>query len=127
MHVSRISAAGIAATVAAAATLVLAAGPATAAGGWTVVAAPPSGQNAFLAAAASTSDHDAWAVGSAGGAAGTNLGSKALIDHWDGAGWSQAAVPAIAAPTAALDAVSASGPGDAWAVGISCGGAPAVR
>jgi hypothetical protein len=112
MHLSRISTG-----VAAAAALMLAAGPATAATGWTVVAAPPTGQNAFLVAAASTSDTDAWAVGSQGGAGTTNLGSKALIDHWDGTAWSQSAVPAVGEPTAALDAVSASGPADAWAVG----------
>ena len=104
--------------VAAAAALILAAGPASAAGsGWAVVAAPPTGQNAFLVAAASTSDTDAWAVGSQGGAVNTNLGSKVLIDHWDGGAWNQSAVPAIADPTSGLDAVSASGPGDAWAVG----------
>lgn len=104
--------------VAAAAALILAAGPASAAGsGWVVVAAPPTGQNAFLVAAASTSDTDAWAVGSQGGAVNTNLGSKVLIDHWDGGAWNQSAVPAIADPTSGLDAVSASGPGDAWAVG----------
>lgn len=118
MHLSRINAGlGVAAAAAVAAALMLAAGPAAAAGGWTAVAAPPSGQNAFLVAVASTSDSDAWAVGSVGGAATTNLGSKALIDHWDGTGWSRSAVPAIADPTSALNAVSASGPGDAWAVG----------
>ncbi|GAA2018450.1 hypothetical protein GCM10009839_13290 [Catenulispora yoronensis] len=110
-----------AATAATAATVAPAA-PASAdaaptATGWTAVSAPPQGQNAFLVAAASTADADAWAVGSQGGAATTNLGSKVLIDHWNGSAWTQATAPAIAFPTAGLDAVSASGPNDAWAVG----------
>ena len=100
--------------------LLVGAGPAAAGegqAGWTVVAAPPIGQNANLAGVASSSDSDAWAVGSENGAANTGLGAKALIDHWNGTAWTQVAAPVTAGNTASLAAVSTSGPADAWAVG----------
>ena len=65
----------------------------------------------------STSDSDAWTVGSQNGAAGTGTGAKPLIDHWNGAAWSQVATPPTPGNTASLAAVSASSPTDAWAVG----------
>jgi hypothetical protein len=105
-------------TVAAAgAAIVLGAGSALAAGGWTVVAAPPTGQNATLTSVATISDSGAWAVGYHSGAAFTNVGAKALIDNWNGAGWAQVAVPATPGNTALLLGVSASSATDAWAVG----------
>jgi hypothetical protein len=97
---------------------VLGAGPALAAGSWSIVPAPPTGQNASLLGAGSTSDSDAWAVGSQNGAPGTGVGAKPLIDHWNGAAWSQVAVPATPGfNTASLAGVSASSPTDAWAIG----------
>jgi hypothetical protein len=45
---------------------------------------PPTGQNASLLGVSSTSDSDAWAVGSENGRPGTGVGAKPLIDHWDG-------------------------------------------
>jgi hypothetical protein len=105
------------AVTAAGAALVLGAGSALAAGGWTVVAAPPAGQNATLTSVATVSDSDAWAVGYHSGAAFTNVGAKALIDNWNGAGWAQVAVPATPGNTALLLGVSASSATDAWAVG----------
>jgi hypothetical protein len=105
------------AIAAAGAAIVLGAGPALAAGGWTVVAAPPTGQNATLTGVATVSDSNAWAVGFRNGNAFTNVGAKVLIDHWDGTAWSQVATPATPQNTALLNAVSASGAADAWAVG----------
>jgi hypothetical protein len=96
---------------------VLAPGSALAAGGWTVVAAPPTGQNATLTGVAAVSDSNAWAVGFRSGNAFTNVGAKVLIDHWDGTAWSQVATPTTPQNTALLNAVSASGAADAWAVG----------
>jgi hypothetical protein len=98
-----------------AAALLLSASPALAAG-WTVVSAPPTGQNANLQGVSAPSDTSAWAVGNENGAANTGLGSHALIDHWNGTAWSQAAVPAITG-SVNLQAVSSSGTSDSWAVG----------
>jgi hypothetical protein len=95
----------------------LAAGPASAASGWTIVSAPPTGQNANLQGVSAVSDSDAWAVGSTHGAANTGIGSKVLIDNWNGTAWSQVATPATPGNTATLVAVSASSATDAWAVG----------
>ena len=97
--------------------VVLAASPALAAGAWTTVPIPPTGVNAGLASVTSTSDTDAWAVGSELGRPGTTVGAKVLIDHWNGTAWSQVATPATPQNTATLASVSASGPADAWAVG----------
>jgi hypothetical protein len=96
----------------------LGATPALAAGGWTVVSGvPPTGHNANLSAVTSTSDSDAWAVGSLNGRPGTGVGAQPLIDHWDGTAWSQVATPPTPQSTASLAAVSASSPTDAWAIG----------
>jgi hypothetical protein len=98
------------------AALVFAASPALAAGGWTIVSVPPTGQNANLSGVSAPSDTDAWAVGTSNGAKNTGLGSKPLIDHWNGNAWSQATAPAIPG-SVNLGAVSSSGANDAWAVG----------
>jgi hypothetical protein len=114
MHLSRIGKIG--AGVAIGTALVLAASPALATGAWTTVPIP-TGVNGSLAAVTSTSDTDAWAVGNENGRAGTLVGAKVLIDHWDGTAWSQVATPTTPQNTATLYAVSASSPSDAWAVG----------
>ena len=101
------------------AALLLGASPALAAGGWTIVSVPPTGQNANLSGVAAPSDTSAWAVGDSNGRAYTGLGSKALIDHWNGTAWSQASVPSTGYSTNSLAAVSASSASDAWAVGRS--------
>jgi hypothetical protein len=106
----------IGAGLAVVAALTLTASPALAASGWTLVPAPPTGQNAFLSGVAAQSDTNAWAVGASNGRAYTGLGSKALIDHWNGSAWSQATAPTISG-SADLYAVSSSGANDAWAVG----------
>jgi hypothetical protein len=97
--------------------VLLAASPALAAGGWNTVPIPPTGVNANLTGVTSTSDTDAWAVGSELGRPGTTVGAKVLIDHWNGTAWSQVATPTTPQNTATLASVSASGPADAWAVG----------
>jgi hypothetical protein len=105
-------------TAAAAGTaLVLGASAAFAAATWTIVTAPPTGANATLQGVATVSDSDAWAVGFRNGAANTNIGAKVLIDNWNGTAWSQVTTPATPGNTALLNAVSASGASDAWAVG----------
>jgi hypothetical protein len=114
MQFSRIGKIGAGITIGTA--VFLGASPALAAG-WTSVPVPPTGANANLSAVTSTSDSDAWAVGSELGRPGTTVGAKVLIDHWDGAAWSQAATPTTPQNTATLAAVSASSPTDAWAVG----------
>ncbi len=98
------------------AAVLFAASPALAASGWTVVAAPPTGQNAFLSGISADSGSDAWAVGSENAEA-NGVGAKPVIDHWNGAAWSQVTAPATAGNTASLAAVSASSATDAWAVG----------
>jgi hypothetical protein len=95
----------------------LAASAAVAASGWATVPVPPTGANAVLVGVSSTSDSDAWAAGSQNGAAGTGIGAKPLIDHWNGTAWSQVTAPATPGNTASLAAVSASSPTDTWAIG----------
>jgi hypothetical protein len=99
--------------------LVLGASSALAASGWAIVPVPPAGHNASLLGVSSTSDTDAWAVGSENGAPGTGVGAKPLIDHWNGTAWSQVATPPTPGNTASLAGVSASSPADAWAIGRS--------
>jgi hypothetical protein len=106
----------IGAAVAVGTAVVIGASPALAATGWTVVAAPPTGQNAAFTAVTTTSDSNAWAVGSENAEL-NGVGAKALIDHWNGTAWSQVATPATPGNTASLAAVSASSTTDAWAVG----------
>ena len=105
----------IATGIALGASLAFAASPALAAG-WTIVNVPPTGQNAILLGVSAPSDTTAWAVGNSGGAPNTGLGSHALVDQWNGSAWSQASLPALTG-TVSLQAVSASGANDAWAVG----------
>jgi hypothetical protein len=106
----------VGAAVAIGTAVVIGASPALGATGWTIVAAPPTGQNASFTAVTTTSDSSAWAVGSKNAEL-NGVGAKVLIDHWNGAAWSQEATPATPGNTASLAAVSASGPADAWAVG----------
>ena len=87
------------AAAAAGAVVVLAAGPALAASGWTIVTVPPTGVNASLTGVSSTSDANAWAVGSEDAEL-NGVGAKVLIDHWNGTAWSQVATPATPGNTA---------------------------
>ena len=83
----------IGAAVAVGTAVVIGASPALAATGWTIVPAPPTGQNASFTAVTTTSDSNAWAVGSENAEL-NGVGAKVLIDHWNGTAWSQAATPA---------------------------------
>ena len=117
LHLLRRRAVFTAAAAGTALVLGASAGAAFAAATWTIVTAPPTGANATLQGVATVSDSDAWAVGFRNGAANTNIGAKALIDNWNGTAWSQVTTPATPGNTALLNAVSASGASDAWAVG----------
>ena len=106
----------IGAAVAVGTAVVIGASPALAATGWTIAPPPPTGQNAAFTAVTTTSDSNAWAVGSENAEL-NGVGAKALIDHWNGSAWSQVATSATPGNTASLAAVSASSTTDAWAVG----------
>jgi hypothetical protein len=73
-----------------------------------------------LAGVAGTSARDLWAVGSGedlSGGPGTDY-PKAIIQHWDGSGWSLTpGATGNGAPSSRLNGVAAISPGDAWAVG----------
>jgi hypothetical protein len=75
-----------------------------------------------LAGVAGTSSKDVWAVGSGedlSGGPGTDY-PKALIQHWDGSGWSL--IPGATVnglPSSHLNGVAAISHSDAWAVGDS--------
>ena len=75
---------------------------------------PPSGDGA-LAAVASTSSSDVWAV--ADSISGSNDGT--LIEHFDGTAWQIVAGPNPVGASNRLTGVTAIGPADAWAVGFS--------
>jgi hypothetical protein len=98
------------------AALVLGASPALAAGGWTIVSVPPTGQNANLSGVSTPSDTDAWAVGTSNGAKNTGLGSKPLIDHWNGTAWNIVPSPSTGTNDS-LTGVTESATNNLWAVG----------
>jgi hypothetical protein len=89
---------------------------------WSAVVAPlPGGAtSASLAGVSATGPADVWAVGTAGFADGSG---RTLVEHWDGRAWwvvtSADAAPQRpgARPADHLDAVTALGPADVWAVG----------
>jgi hypothetical protein len=80
----------------------------------------PTGTYTNLVSVTGTSATDLWAVGS------TRTGAtyRALIEHYDGKGWSS--VPAAPLPasttSSGLISVSAAGPSDVWAVGFRTNG-----
>jgi hypothetical protein len=93
---------------------------------WTVVRVPDPnlrrtsfgivGSGSFRDVAAVASD-DVWAVGG---------GQGGIIEHWDGAAWSVVPTPSVGLVDDTLDAVAATGPDDAWAVGTG-GRVPVVE
>jgi hypothetical protein len=98
--------------LAAGAAAVLMSAPALAGAGWTQVPVPPTGQNGVLLSVSARTDSDAWAVG--------NLAPSGLFDHWNGSAWQQVPGPSFRTGTiVSLNGVSASGAGDAWAVGFT--------
>jgi hypothetical protein len=93
------------------------AGPASAAAGWSVVSVPHTGNNTELNAMSARTNTDAWAVGTQFGAAGQTP-APPVAYHWNGSAWSLTATPSLGL-NAGLNAVSASGATDAWAVGFT--------
>jgi hypothetical protein len=80
---------------------------------WSVVASPNPYNSQDLYGVAAISSTDAWAVGSYFSDSPYRYG--ALIEHWNGTGWSVIPNPA----TTTLYAVTATGSNDVWAVGYS--------
>ena len=87
-------------------------------GTWKIVhsANPGSAQN-YLIAVAATSATDAWAVGSFSNKHLGSQGTKALIEHWNGAVWSVSTSPTTPSGNSFLEGVVALSPTNAWAVG----------
>jgi hypothetical protein len=86
-------------------------------GSWSQVSSPlPSGATSgTLGGVTSRSATSAWAVGTAGYS--TSPFSRTLIMRWNGASWSTVSSPSPDSTTNLLNAVDATGPNDAWAVG----------
>ena len=93
------------------------AGPAAAATGWTVTTIPQTANNTEINAMAARTGTDAWAVGVQFGAAGQAPPPPAAY-HWNGSTWSLTPTPSLGV-NGGLNAVSASGASDAWAVGFT--------
>jgi hypothetical protein len=103
------------------ATVALAAGSALAAPTWVATPTPDQAaqgvpfSNVFNAVSARTST-DTWAVGTFQGQ-NDDDGLVMLAEHWNGTAWSQVPTPNVVRFNEKLNAVSASAPNDAWAVG----------
>jgi hypothetical protein len=85
---------------------------------WAIASSAPiaaTDDTRFHALAAASSS-DMWAVGEDTTAAGSQHG---LIEHWNGSSWTRIASGATEPNPSGLQAVSADGPSDAWAVGWS--------
>jgi hypothetical protein len=88
---------------------------------WSQAAAPGLGSSALLDAVSTGAGGTAWAVGSSctPGCLAPRAATRALILHWDGTAWSQAASPSPAGK-AILTGVSTGPGGSAWAAGYTC-------
>ncbi len=88
---------------------------------WSRVAIPAiAGQVYHLAGVTALSAKNAWAVGSA---IDSSVTGHTVVLHWNGARWSRTPSPNPPAPDGDfLDAVGASSPDNAWAVGTSTAG-----
>jgi hypothetical protein len=82
--------------------------------GWQVLASPGP-QSGDFSAVSAVSPASIWAVGSYADGAVT----KALIAHWDGTRWRQAAIPPLTGKYTILTGVQAVSDRDVWAVGIA--------
>jgi hypothetical protein len=87
---------------------------------WRQTASPSPGPFAHLTGVTATSLTNAWAVGSYETSTTSSATQKTLVEHWNGAAWKQVASPSPDAsprggPT--LNAVAATSPTNAWAVG----------
>jgi hypothetical protein len=86
---------------------------------WKVIKSPnpggPSRDNALFGIA-TTSAHNAWAVGLY--ASGSNV-NRTLAMHWNGMSWKVIKTPNVGAGSNVFDGVAATSAGNAWAVGFS--------
>jgi hypothetical protein len=82
---------------------------------WSIVPGPASVPSGELRSVVALSPIDAWAVGWTGATLGP--GSKPLIEHWDGATWTQVPSPNPVGTQDSLNAVSFDSPSDGWATG----------
>jgi hypothetical protein len=82
---------------------------------WSVVPTPRVGTDSLIYGMSAVSASDAWAIGAY---VDPRLGvAQTLALHWDGASWSVVPTPNSAGNANWLNAVSADGPSDTWAVG----------
>ena len=88
---------------------------------WSQSPTPSLGSDALLDAVSAGPGGTAWAVGSSctPGCLATRAATRALILHWNGTAWLQAASPSPAS-RAILTGVSAAPGGGAWAAGYTC-------
>jgi hypothetical protein len=82
--------------------------------GWNTVASPPVGSEGVLVAVAALSERDAWAVGQYEG---PDSLQRTLVEHWDGANWTQVPSPNSSERYNILSAAAAVSTSDIWAVG----------
>lgn len=83
---------------------------------WTQVRTPTPGGSAFFNGVAATSADNAWAVGSISGGPGDQGYAIPLIEHWNGKKWTRQYFR-LPVHTAQFNAVAATSPSNAWAVG----------
>ncbi|NUR26243.1 MAG: hypothetical protein HOV83_10415 [Catenulispora sp.] len=90
---------------------------------WRIAYAPvPAGTaSAGLLGVAAVSPRDAWAVGWTQRWRGDTTYDTGLVEHWDGTAWQQVKLPA-GLPDVELFSITAAGPHDIWAGGVSLGG-----
>jgi hypothetical protein len=83
---------------------------------WKVVASPNAGGGEnILSGTAAVGARDVWAVGTAQAAPGSPR--RTLAEHWNGSSWKVVATPNIGPGDNLLQAVTATGSSNAWAVG----------
>ena len=82
---------------------------------WNLVPGANPRKNSALNSVASISAKDVWAVGQGYEASSTD--AKALIEHWDGTGWTVSAGPTNSNTGSSLRAIAATSVNDIWAVG----------
>ena len=87
---------------------------------WSLVASPvpPGAAGSGFFGVACTAATDCWAVGARIG--GTGAHTVPLIEHWDGASWAVAVIPALPGTGAGLlQGVACSTATDCWALGVT--------
>lgn len=89
---------------------------------WTVVASPNGAATGYsdLRAVAARTASDAWAVGYYSNGQNGVGHQLSLIEHWDGTAWTTATSASVAGQDNYLYGVTALGPSDVWAVGLTC-------